>query len=101
MAGVPVRVLIADDQQFSAAGTAAALDSCDEFELVGMAENAAEATSLAAAQQPDVALVSEQLPGGGEAAVRSILAAAPEARVLAHSGLADQQGVIDMLRAGA
>ncbi|MEA2365980.1 MAG: hypothetical protein QOE69_1096 [Thermoleophilaceae bacterium] len=101
MAGVPVRVLIADNQQFSAAGTAAALDSQDEFELVGVAEDASEAAALAGAGRPDVALVHSCLPGGGEAAVRAILSAAPGARVLAHSGVTDQELVVEMLRAGA
>ena len=101
MAGVPVRVLIADNQQFSAALTAAALGSDPEFELVGVAESAAEAEALADMVQPDVALVSTQLPGGGDQAVRGILAAAPGAHALAHSGLADHVIVMAMLRAGA
>ena len=43
MAGVPVRVLIADDQDFLAAGKVAALDSLGEFELVGVAGSPLEA----------------------------------------------------------
>jgi EAL domain-containing protein (putative c-di-GMP-specific phosphodiesterase class I)/DNA-binding NarL/FixJ family response regulator len=94
-------VLIADDQQLSAALTAAALGSDDEFELVGVAMSAAEAEALADMTQPDVALVSTRLPGGGEQAVRGILEAAPDAHALAHSGLADHVVVMAMLRAGA
>ena len=101
MAGVPVRVMIADDQQFSAALTAAALDSESEFELVGVAANAKQAEALADVSEPDVALVSTQLPGGAENAVRAILAAAPDSRALAHAGLADHILVMAMLRAGA
>ncbi len=101
MAGVPVRVLIADDQQLMAAGTAAALGPNGGFELVGVARNAAEAGSLAEAEQPHVALVHVHLPGGGEAAVRAILGGSPDTRVLAHSGMADHEIVIAMLRAGA
>jgi EAL domain-containing protein (putative c-di-GMP-specific phosphodiesterase class I)/CheY-like chemotaxis protein len=101
MAGVPVRVLIADNQQFSVAGTAAALDSCSEFELTGVAGSASEAAALAGAVTPDLALVHARLPGGAEAAVRSILSAAPDARVLAHSADTDQEVVVQMLRAGA
>jgi EAL domain-containing protein (putative c-di-GMP-specific phosphodiesterase class I) len=86
MAGVPVRVLIADNQQFS---------------LTGVAGSASEAAALAGAVRPDVALVHARLPGGAEAAVRSILSAAPKARVLAHSADTDQELVVDMLRAGA
>ena len=101
MAGVPVRVLVADDQDLMAAGTAAALDSLGEFELVGLAASATEATELAALTQPDVALVDVHLPGGAEVALDEILSASPDTRVLAHSGVADHDAVIAMLRAGA
>jgi EAL domain-containing protein (putative c-di-GMP-specific phosphodiesterase class I)/DNA-binding NarL/FixJ family response regulator len=101
MAGVPVRVLIADDQQFMAAGTTAAIDSRDGFELVGVAANATAAARLAEAKQPDVALVYAHVPGGGDDAVRAILAASPETHVLAHSGATDHEAVVSMLRAGA
>jgi EAL domain-containing protein (putative c-di-GMP-specific phosphodiesterase class I)/DNA-binding NarL/FixJ family response regulator len=101
MAGVPVRVLIADDQELSAAGTTAALDARDEFVLVGVAASAAQAGEFAEATRPDVALVDVQLAGGGEAAVRAILSGSPETRVLASSGASDHEAVIVMLRAGA
>ena len=43
MAGVPVSMLIADDQDVLAAGMVAALDSLGEFELVGVAASPLEA----------------------------------------------------------
>jgi EAL domain-containing protein (putative c-di-GMP-specific phosphodiesterase class I)/DNA-binding NarL/FixJ family response regulator len=101
MAGVPVRVLIADNPQLAAAGTTAALDSGDGFELVGVAGSAAHAAELAEAERPDVALVSARVTGGGDDAVRGILSASPETHVLAHSGEADHSQVVSMLRAGA
>ena len=101
MAGVPVRVLVADDQDLMAAGTAAGLGPLGGFELVGVAASAAEAAELAAVTQPDVALVDVRLRGGAELAMDEILSAAPDARVLAHSGVADHDAVIGMLRAGA
>ena len=69
MAGVPVRVLIADNEQLAAAGTTAALNSGDGFELVGVAADAARAAELAEAENPDVALVNAQVRGGGDDAV--------------------------------
>jgi EAL domain-containing protein (putative c-di-GMP-specific phosphodiesterase class I)/DNA-binding NarL/FixJ family response regulator len=101
MAGVPVRVLIADDQQLTAAGTAAALASQGGFELVGVATSATEAGALAGSGYPDVVLVDVHLPGGGATAVRSILDASPSTRVLGYSGASDHEAVIGMLRAGA
>ena len=101
MAGVPVRVLIADDQEFLAAGKVAALDSLGEFELVGVAGSPLEAGGLAALTQPDVALVDVGLQGGAEVALDEILSASPTTRVLACSGLTDHAAVSGMLRAGA
>src|SRR5215211_1514871 len=101
MAGVPVRVLIADDKRLMATGTAAALERGDGFELVGTAATARDAARLAGATQPDVALVYVHVEGGGEEAVREILETAPDARVLAHAGVLDHEAVIAMLRAGA
>jgi EAL domain-containing protein (putative c-di-GMP-specific phosphodiesterase class I)/DNA-binding NarL/FixJ family response regulator len=101
MAGVPVRVLIADNQTSMAAGTTAALDSGDGFELVGLAADAVQAAQLAQSGRPDVALVHACVPGGGDDAVRAILAASPETRVLAHSGVSDHEAILAMLRAGA
>jgi len=101
MAGVPVRVLIADDQDFLAAGKVAALDSLGEFELVGVAGSPLEAGGLAAITQPDVALVDVDLQGGAEVALDEILSASPATRVLACSGLSDHDAVTGMLRAGA
>jgi EAL domain-containing protein (putative c-di-GMP-specific phosphodiesterase class I)/DNA-binding NarL/FixJ family response regulator len=101
MAGVPVRVLIADDQDFLAAGKVAALDSLDEFELVGVAGSPLEAGGLAALTRPDVALVDVGLQGGAELALEAILSASPGTRVLACSGVSDDDAVTGMLRAGA
>ena len=101
MAGVPVRVLIADDQQSTAAETTATLESDGGFELVGVAASTWSAAALAETAQPDVALVHVYLPGGGDTAVRGILAASPDTRVLAHAGTADRESLIEMLRAGA
>ena len=101
MAGVPVRVLVADDNDVIAAGTAAALGSLGEFDLVGVAVSAAEAAELAARTQPDVALVDVRLPGGADVALDEILCASSDTRVLAYSGVSDRDAVIAMLRAGA
>ena len=101
MAGVPVRVLVADDHELSAAVTTAALGMRDGFELVGLALCASQAREFAAATHPDVALVDVQLPGGGDAAVRAILDVSPGTRVLAHSTQDDHATVTEMLLAGA
>jgi EAL domain-containing protein (putative c-di-GMP-specific phosphodiesterase class I)/CheY-like chemotaxis protein len=94
-------VLIADDQVLATAGMAAALDSGDGFELVGVAPTATQAARVAETEHPHVALVDPGVPGGGDDAVRAILAASPCTRVLAHSDGNDHEAVVAMLRAGA
>jgi EAL domain-containing protein (putative c-di-GMP-specific phosphodiesterase class I)/CheY-like chemotaxis protein len=101
MAGVPVRVLIADDEQLAAAATIAALDSGDGFDRVGVARSAAAAAQLAYAERPHVALVHAALPGGGDAAVRAVRQASPGTRVLVHAAPSDRDALIAALRAGA
>jgi EAL domain-containing protein (putative c-di-GMP-specific phosphodiesterase class I)/DNA-binding NarL/FixJ family response regulator len=93
--------LIADDQGPMAAITAAALEAVEGIELVGVATSAADAAELAESKQPDAALVHVHLPGGGQAAVRALIAASPGTRVLAHSEAGDHEDIIRMLRAGA
>jgi len=101
MAGVPVRGLIADDQELAAAATTAILDEREEFELVGVAASTPQAGELAAAARPHVALVDVRLAGGGDAAVKAILAGSPRTGVLARSGAADYEELVGMLQAGA
>jgi EAL domain-containing protein (putative c-di-GMP-specific phosphodiesterase class I)/CheY-like chemotaxis protein len=101
MAGVPVRVLIADDTELSVSGTTAALGVREGFELVGIALCADQAGEFAQATRPDVALVDVHLPGGGDAAVRAILTGSPETRVLARSAATDHDALMPMLHAGA
>lgn len=101
MAGVPVRVLVADDHELSAAVTTAALGVRDGFELVGLALSVTQAREFAAATRPDVALVDVHLPGGADTAVRAILGVSPDTRVLAHSTQDDHATVTEMLLAGA
>jgi EAL domain-containing protein (putative c-di-GMP-specific phosphodiesterase class I)/CheY-like chemotaxis protein len=101
MAGVPVRVLIADNEDLLAAGKIAALDSLSEFELVGVAASPLEAGGLAALTRPDVALVDVGLRGGAEMALDEILSASPGTRVVACSAGSEDDTVTDMLRAGA
>src|ERR687897_364538 len=60
MAGVPVRVLIADDQQLMVARTAAALDARDRFELIGVAADTAVAAELAGAKRAGVCAVMRE-----------------------------------------
>ena len=96
-----LQVLVAEDEE------PLRLALCDLFAgevgmaVVGAAANADEAIDLAAATNPDVALVDVRMPGGGAAAVRGISERSPETSVLVLSAYDDQATVIEMLSSGA
>jgi DNA-binding NarL/FixJ family response regulator len=67
-----IRVLIADDQALVRAGFRAILETQDDLEVVGEAEDGAEAVALAQELRPDVVLMDVRMPGvdGIEATAR-------------------------------
>src|SRR4051812_31974511 len=69
-----ITVLIAEDEPTMQAALAAFLQLYPPFALVGIAANAEDAIQIAASSQPDLALIDVGMPGGGEKAVRGILA---------------------------
>jgi YesN/AraC family two-component response regulator len=58
-----IRVLLADDQALVRAGFRALLDAEPDIEVVGEANDGAEAARLAAATRPDVVLMDIRMPG--------------------------------------
>jgi DNA-binding NarL/FixJ family response regulator len=97
-----IRVLVADDQAMVRAGFAALLSAQQDLEVVGQAENGAEAVALAAATQPDVVLMDVRMPVlDGIAATRQVLARTPATRVLVLTTFDVDDYVLDAIRAGA
>ena len=58
-----IRVVIADDQPLVRAGFATMVGYADDLELVGEAENGADAVALARRVRPDVILMDIRMPG--------------------------------------
>ncbi|MGH9030009.1 MAG: EAL domain-containing response regulator [Acidimicrobiales bacterium] len=97
-----VRVLVADDNASVRKAIARVVSSKASLELVGLASDAAEAVEIGSRTQPDVALVDVQMPeGGGVRAARELHECSPRTKVVALSGSADREGVLEMLRSGA
>ena len=95
-------VLIADDHPIFRKGLRALLGGQPALRLVGEASSGAEAVRLAAELRPDVILMDLQMPGGGGlAAVRQIVAAHPERRILVVTMFEDDDSVFAAMRAGA
>lgn len=98
-----IRVLIADDQGMVRAGFAALLDAQPDIEVVGQAQDGAQAVTLAAQTDPDVVLMDVRMPVlDGLAAARQILAVPDSAtRVVMLTTFDIDDYVLEAIRAGA
>ena len=97
-----IRVLICDDQALVRAGFRAILGSKPEVEIVGEAENGAEAVALAERRRPDVILMDIRMPvlDGVEATRRLVTEGSP-ARILVLTTFDLDEYVHAAIRAGA
>jgi DNA-binding NarL/FixJ family response regulator len=97
-----IRVLIADDHFVVRDGLSAMLESSDEFEVVGQAEDGQEAIQLTEELQPDVVLLDIQMPklDGIEATYR-IRRKFPKIQVVILSTFDQDEYVYQSLQAGA
>jgi EAL domain-containing protein (putative c-di-GMP-specific phosphodiesterase class I)/CheY-like chemotaxis protein len=98
---VRVRVLVADDDPDMRLLLTDVISDAETLELVGLAERADEAISLAVRERPDVALVDVRMPGGGRVATVGIRSGSPQTRVIAFSADDDRRTVVELLEAGA
>jgi DNA-binding NarL/FixJ family response regulator len=99
---VSVRVVIADDQALVRAGFRMILDARGDIEVVGEAEDGAEALALVREHAPDVVLMDVRMPGvDGIEATRQLVASGSEARVVMLTTYDADEYIFAALRAGA
>jgi NarL family two-component system response regulator LiaR len=97
-----IRILIVDDHAMVRSGLKQFLMVYDDFELVGAAGSGAEAIELCRLHQPDVILMDLVLPDmDGAQATQTILAEAPETKVVALTSFPEQDLIEQALKAGA
>ena len=97
-----IRVLICDDQTVVREGLAAILGTDPEIEISGLASNGREALDLVQETQPDVVLMDLKMPVmNGVQTTQHLRRAYPEVNVLVLTTYADDQWVLDAVRAGA
>jgi len=97
-----IRVLIADDQGVIREGLAMVLGLLPDVEVVGAARDGQEAVDLAAERQPDIVLIDLRMPRcDGVAATRQLREQQSHVKVIVLTTYADDQSVIEALRAGA
>jgi len=97
-----VRVLICDDQTVVREGLAAILSTDPEIEVVGLASHGQEALALIPETQPDVVLMDLKMPVmNGVQTTQRLRRDHPGVCVLVLTTYADEEWVLDAVRAGA
>ncbi|MCK9903648.1 DNA-binding response regulator [Parafrankia colletiae] len=102
-APIPIRVLIADDDEIVRAGFSALLETRDDIAVVGTARDGQDAVRAAGAHRPDVVLMDVRMPVlDGIAATRRITTTlVPVPRVIVLTTFDLDEYVYDALSAGA
>jgi NarL family two-component system response regulator LiaR len=98
----PIRILVVDDHAILRKGLQALLSTEEDLIVVGEAHDGAEAERETLRLAPDVVLMDLVMPGvDGVEAIRRILAASPETRVLVLTSFSSDDKVFAAIKAGA
>jgi NarL family two-component system response regulator LiaR len=97
-----ISVLIADDHPFVRHGLRTYLETLDDMDVAGEAENGIEAVELVERLLPDVVLMDLVMPElDGIGAIRRIREIAPSTKVIALTSFDDDEKVFPAIKAGA
>jgi DNA-binding NarL/FixJ family response regulator len=97
-----IRVVLVDDHAVIRAGLQQLLGGTDDIEVVGQAENGAQALEVVREVRPDVVLMDLQMPGvDGVTATRNIMAEHLDTDVLVLTSYSDGERIVGALDAGA
>ena len=99
---IHMKILLCDDQAVIRDGLEMLLNLERDFEVIGAAQDGAEALELAAQKQPDLILMDLKMPiMNGIEATRQIRAKFPNIKILVLTTYDDDEWVFDAIRAGA
>jgi DNA-binding NarL/FixJ family response regulator len=96
------RLLVVDDHALVRRGIIATVSTCPALTVVGEAKDGHEAVALCRVLRPDLVLMDLSMPGmGGIEATRMIKAHLPKTSVLILTGYAEEDLLMEAVRAGA
>ena len=97
-----IQVLVVDDHAIIRKGIRAVLDLIPDIDLVGEAENGAQAVKLALELKPDVILMDLMMPEiNGIECIKQIKAQDPKTRILVLTNFAGEDMIFPAIKAGA
>jgi DNA-binding NarL/FixJ family response regulator len=97
-----MKILLADDHALFRSGIASLLSQQDDFEVVGEAQNGAEAFEKAKELMPDIILMDVYMPGGdGLEATRRIKEALPYVPIIILTVSEEDQALFEAIKSGA
>jgi two-component system NarL family response regulator len=101
-----IRVLVADDHALFRRGLEMVLESEDDIEVVGEANNGKEAVDLSVDLVPDLVLMDVRMPAaggisGGIEATQAIKDAVPNTKILMLTISDEEEDLYDAIKAGA
>jgi DNA-binding NarL/FixJ family response regulator len=96
-----IKILIADDYKVIREGLRSFIDSLEDMEVIGEAENGRSVVSMARELMPDIVIMDITMPGlNGIMAARLICSEMPHIKILALSMHNERQLVLEMFKAG-
>jgi len=97
-----MKIIICDDQAIVRDGLAMMLKLEPDIEIIGIADDGAEAVELVSKNQPDIVLMDLKMPiMNGVEATRQIRTKYPDVKVLVLTTYSDDEWVFDAIRVGA
>jgi two-component system NarL family response regulator len=100
--GDPIRVLVVDDHALFRRGLEMVLEQEADIDVVGEAEDGAEAVEKAAATTPDIVLMDVRMPRrGGIDACTAIKDAVPSSKIIMLTISDEEADLYDAIKAGA
>ncbi|MBV9792171.1 MAG: response regulator transcription factor [Chloroflexi bacterium] len=97
-----IRIVLADDHPIVREGLASVLETQPDFEVVGQANDGAEAVDIVSALKPDVVLLDLEMPSlDGVQALRAMRAENAQVKALVFTAFDTDERIIGAVQAGA